>query len=147
VLEVPFRGQHPARAVGQFDGQSPAQGPQAHRGVGDRGEAEPLPGGTVDPVAQPGAADVEGESAQQRRSWLGVFVELFEQLCRAVGGFDDDPFVGDAAELLALDHAAGQPIAHQVRTVVFGRAAAADLELHQYCGGDVFQTCAIPQHL
>ena len=94
--------------------------PQAHRVIRDRGEPEPLPGGAVDPVR--GARC----SGRRRRTCPAAahLVSGFSWSCSSssrgpVGGFDDDPFVGDTAELLALDHAAGQPVAHQVRTVTY----------------------------
>src|SRR5437868_4649268 len=83
------------------------------RVVGDRGEAKALAGGAVDPVPEPGMADVEGEPAEQRLSRLRVVVEALQELGCLVGGFDDDPFVGRPAERLALDDLAGQPVADE----------------------------------
>jgi hypothetical protein len=76
MFEVQFRGEDPAGAVGELDRQGPAQGSEADRGFGERGDQpEALAGWGVDPVAEPCVADVEGEPAQQGRLVLGVGVE------------------------------------------------------------------------
>jgi hypothetical protein len=58
-------------------------------------------------------------------------VELLGQLDRAGDRFDDDPLVVGAAERLAFDDLAGQPVADQPGSVFAGRAAAAHPQLHQ----------------
>ena len=61
-------------------------------------------------------------------------METLEQLRGLVDGFNDDPFVGDSAQRLALDDPAGQPIADQPWPVGIGWTTATDLELHQLAG-------------
>ena len=64
----------------------------------------------------------------------GVVVELLGESGCLVGGLDDDPFVAGAAERLALDELAGQPVAGQARQGFLGQLPAADLEFHQLAG-------------
>ena len=61
-------------------------------------------------------------------------MELLGESRCLVGGLDDDPFIAGAAERLALDELAGQPVAGHARQEFLGRLPAADLEFHQFAG-------------
>jgi hypothetical protein len=63
MFQVQFRGEDAAGPVSELDRQSSAQGTEADRVVRDGGEAEPLAGGAVDLVPEPGPADVERKPA------------------------------------------------------------------------------------
>ena len=93
VLEVQFRREQAAGAVGQLDRQRPSEHPGRDQVTGDGGESEPLPGRAVHPVAEPLVADAEGEPAEQRRAVPGIVVELLGKLDGPVDRLDDDPLV------------------------------------------------------
>ncbi|WAP59099.1 hypothetical protein [Streptomyces sp. S465] len=57
-------------------------------------------------------------------------MQAFDEFRSAVGGFDDHPFVDDAAESLAFDYLADQPVPDQAGGGFF-RPAAADFQFHQ----------------
>ena len=61
-------------------------------------------------------------------------MQLFGELGGLVDRLDDDPFVVGAAERLAFDELAGESVAQQPGTVFLDRAAAADLQFHEFAG-------------
>ncbi|MER5361573.1 hypothetical protein [Streptomyces sp. NPDC002785] len=71
------------------------------------------------------------EPAEQRLPVHRVFVKLFGETDRLAGVLDDDPFVADTAERLALDELAGQSVADQSRTILLCWLTAADLQFHE----------------
>ena len=133
VLEVDLGGEDAAGPVGELHRQRPPQGPQGHREIRDGSETEPLAGRPVHPVPEPLVSDGEGDPAEQERSVGGVVVQLPGEFCCLVGGLDDDPFVAGAAERLALDELACQPVADHAGHEFLGRLAAG-LEFHQLAG-------------
>jgi hypothetical protein len=134
VLEVHLGGEDAAGPVGEFHRQRPAQGSQAHRVVRDGFQPEPLAGGPVHPVPEPCVADGECDAAEEERAGGGIVVELRGEPCCLVDGLDDDPFIAGAAERLALDELAGQPVAGHARQEFLGRLPAVGMELHQLAG-------------
>ena len=62
---------------------------------------------------------------KRRALSAGIVVELPRESGCLVGGLDDDPFIAGAAERLALDELARQPVAGHARPEFLGRLPAA----------------------
>jgi hypothetical protein len=107
MLEMDLAGEHPAGSVCQFECQCSAQYSEVDGGLRDSSEPETLPGGTIDPVAEPFVADLEGEPTEQRLAFDRVAVQGFQECDGLIDGFDDDPLVGDTAQCLSFDYLAG----------------------------------------
>ncbi len=133
MLEVDLRGEQPAGPVRELQGQGAPQCLRGHRVGGDRGEPEAVPGRAVHPGAECLVAGLEAEAAAERGCPGRVIAEEGGgEPGGLVDGLDDDPFVGGAAERLAFDQQAGQPVADQPRLGLPGRDRGGDGQLHQY---------------
>jgi hypothetical protein len=76
MTEMNLRCEQPDAPVGELDRELAAQHSHVQPAGGDGGEAEPLPGGTVHPAAEPMVAGVEVEPAEQQGSAGGVVTQL-----------------------------------------------------------------------
>ena len=129
MFQVQFRGEDASGPVGKLDREGSAQGTEADRVVRDGREAETLARGAVDPVPEPGPADVECEPSQQQiarpgsswrrtRNWAASYAGPMTTHSSSV------PPILCSAERLALDDHAGQPAADEAVPVVLRRTAA-----------------------
>jgi hypothetical protein len=132
VLERDLRGEQAAGPVSDLLGDGAAQHPLVERAVGDRGQSEVLAGGSVDPGAEVPEAVVEDVPAEQQVTGRAA-VEGGQLLSDRDGLADlgyHHPFVGGAAQWLALDERAGQAVTAAGR--VGGRAPAAGPQFHEF---------------
>jgi hypothetical protein len=135
VLERHLRGEQPAGAVGQLDGQGAAQHPQLHRPRWDRSEPEPLPGWAVDPLPERAVGVLEHRPAEHQGAGLGILVQqLLGEVHGVVDLGDDDPLVGLAAVAAVLEDLPGQPVAGQAGRLLLRWEAAAEPQFEQFAG-------------
>ena len=130
VLQVQFCGKQAAGPVGELDGQGPAQRPQRGRRPGDRGQAEPLAGRAVHPVAEGAVPAVEGEPPEQQRSGPAVLAGRVVAAAGREAGGDRAARCTSAMTThssgvppcgWSLDHPPGEPVAGQPRRGLAGR--------------------------